>query len=65
MLTRSHGLPSPAPGFAQDWANHKYVVHLDGLACSSKLEQTLTLGCAPGLTSTPAHTHLFFLIRPA
>ena len=37
-LRASHAKP------IRDWAAHKYVVHVDGNACSSKLEQELPLG---------------------
>ena len=33
-----------APAGRQDWARRRYLVHMDGQACSSKLEQALPLG---------------------
>jgi hypothetical protein len=57
-LRASHAKPM------RDWAAHKYVVHLDGNACSSKLEQELPLGSLVFKEMSGYRSFFHRLLRP-
>ena len=47
-----------------DWSRYKYIAHVDGVACSSKLEQVLAVGSLVFLEQSGYRSFFHRLLRP-
>ena len=48
----------------QDWAKFKYIAHVDGISCSSKLEQSLAVGSLVFKEESGYRSFFHRLLRP-
>ena len=47
-----------------EWSRYKYIAHVDGISCSSKLEQTLAMGCLAIKEESGYRSFWHRLLRP-